>query len=72
MTVPGQPAPGSWVSVYGVPALIAALSLAGLLSALLLGDLGRTFSWIAVGLPVLIVFAALVRSVLRRNKVSAS
>jgi hypothetical protein len=72
MIVPDQPARGSWVTVYRVPALIAAISLAGLLSALLLDDLGRMFSWIAVGLPVLIVFAALVRSVLGRNKISAS
>jgi hypothetical protein len=41
-----------WLKVFGAPIVIGALSLAGLLSALLAGDLGRYFSWFGVGLPI--------------------
>jgi hypothetical protein len=43
---------GRWFGVFGGPIIIGVLSLAGLLSALLLGDAGRVFSWIAVGCPI--------------------
>ena len=43
---------GGWFGVFGGPIVIGALSLAGLLSALLLGDIGRVFSWGAVGCPI--------------------
>jgi len=43
---------GSWRSVYGSPLLIGALSIAGLLTALLSEGPGRYFSWIALGTPV--------------------
>jgi hypothetical protein len=43
-----------WLRVYGAPIVIGVLSLAGLLSALLAGDLGRYFSWFGVGLPIAI------------------
>jgi hypothetical protein len=44
----------NWRTVYGAPILIGLLSLAGLVSALLFGKLGRYFSWIAVGWPILL------------------
>jgi hypothetical protein len=44
----------NWLTVYGVPILIGLLSLSGLLSALLLDEAGRYFSWIAVGSPVIL------------------
>jgi hypothetical protein len=44
-----------WIGVFGVPLIVGVLSLAGLLAALLAGDLGRYFSWIAVALPAVIV-----------------
>ena len=44
-----------WTGVFGAPLIVGALSLAGLLAALLAGDFGRYFSWIAVALPVAIV-----------------
>ena len=43
-----------WLRVIGAPIVIGVLSLTGLLSALLAGDLGRYFSWFGVGLPVAI------------------
>jgi hypothetical protein len=43
---------GNWFGVFGGPIVIGVLSMAGLLSALLLGDGGRVFSWIAVGCPI--------------------
>jgi hypothetical protein len=43
---------GNWRTVYGGPLLIAVLSVAGLLTALLSEGAGRYFSWIAVGAPV--------------------
>jgi hypothetical protein len=49
MTKAGQ---GHWLRVFGAPIVIGALSLAGLLSALLAGDVGRWFSWIALALPL--------------------
>jgi hypothetical protein len=45
----------TWWRVFGLPIIIGALSLGGLLSALLAGDVGRYFSWLALGIPVLIV-----------------
>jgi hypothetical protein len=47
-----------WLRVFGAPIVIGALSLIGLLSALIAGDLGRYFSWFAVGLPVAIAIWA--------------
>jgi hypothetical protein len=43
-----------WLRVFGAPIMVGVLSLAGLLSALLAGDLGRYFSWFGVGLPIAI------------------
>jgi hypothetical protein len=43
-----------WLRVFGAPIVIGVLSLTGLLSALLAGDLGRYFSWFGVGLPIAI------------------
>jgi hypothetical protein len=45
----------NWRTVYGVPILTGLLSLAGLVSALLFGETGRYFSWIAVGWPILLM-----------------
>jgi hypothetical protein len=45
----------TWWRVFGAPIVIGVLSLGGLLSALLAGDVGRYFSWFALGIPVVIV-----------------
>ena len=45
---------GNWQTVYGGPLLLGVLSIAGLLTALLSEGVGRYFSWIAVGAPVVI------------------
>jgi hypothetical protein len=44
----------AWLRVFGAPIVIGVLSLAGLLSALLAGDIGRYFSWFALGVPLAI------------------
>lgn len=41
-------------TVFGAPLIIAALTLAGLLAGLLLGDTGRHLCWPLVGSPVLV------------------
>jgi hypothetical protein len=46
--------PATWLDVFGVPIAIGVLSVAGLLSALLSGGLGRIFSWVAVSSPVVV------------------
>jgi hypothetical protein len=51
------------------PIFIAALSLAGLLSALLLSEIGRYFSWIAIGFPVVVSLFAFVQYIFRRNRI---
>lgn len=43
-----------WLRVFGAPIMIGVLALAGLLSALLAGDIGRYFSWFGVGVPVVV------------------
>ncbi|QPF87211.1 hypothetical protein IC762_13360 [Bradyrhizobium genosp. L] len=43
-----------WIGVFGAPIVLGILSLAGLLAALLYDDVGRYFSWLAVGAPVLV------------------
>jgi len=45
---------GNWWTVYAGPLLLGLLSIAGLLTALLSEGVGRYFSWIAVGAPVVI------------------
>ena len=51
----------NWRTVFGLPIVIGLLSLAGLTSALLLGELGRYFCWIAVGSPVILLSWLLVQ-----------
>jgi hypothetical protein len=45
----------NWRSAFGAPVVIGLLSLSGLLSALLFDGIGRYFSWIAVGTPIILV-----------------
>ncbi|MDB5563733.1 MAG: hypothetical protein JWP84_299 [Tardiphaga sp.] len=58
---PRHPRHGNWIAVFGLPIVIGVLSLAGLLSALLFNELGRIFSWFAVGLPLAITAWVYVR-----------
>jgi hypothetical protein len=53
--------PPRWTHVFGAPIIIAVLTMCGLLAALLLGDVGRYFSWLAVAAPVAIVAWAWLR-----------
>jgi hypothetical protein len=55
----------NWRTVFGVPIIISLLSLTGLLSALLFGEIGRYFSWMAVGSPVILTAWLFVRRLLR-------
>jgi hypothetical protein len=57
----------TWFGVFGIPIAIGVLTLAGLLSALLLGQPGRIFSWLAVGLPVAVSAWFLLRSMARNS-----
>ena len=41
-----------WLRVFGAPLVIGVLTLAGLVSALLLGDVGRVFAWVALSVPL--------------------
>jgi hypothetical protein len=62
MEVSGKPhAVASWRTVFGIPIVIGLLSLAGLISALLFGQLGRYFSWIAVGSPIILLLWLLIQ-----------
>jgi FtsH-binding integral membrane protein len=66
MTISGspnnKPEPArNGLRVFGVPIVIGVLSLAGLLAALLLGDAGRYFAWVALGLPLAIIVWAFFR-----------
>ena len=45
----------NWRTVFGVPIMIGLLSLSGLLSAFLFDEIGRYFSWLAVGAPIILV-----------------
>jgi hypothetical protein len=45
----------NWRTVFGLPLVIGLLSLTGLISALLFDELGRYFSWIGVGSPIIIL-----------------
>ena len=62
MEVSGKPhAVTSRRTVFGIPIVIGLLSLAGLISALLFGQLGRYFSWIAVGSPIILLLWLLIQ-----------
>lgn len=50
----------NWRNVYGAPILIGVLSLCGLASALLFGEIGSYVAWIGVGSPIFIVSYVLV------------
>ncbi|WGR92729.1 hypothetical protein MTX26_22430 [Bradyrhizobium sp. ISRA443] len=54
-----------WIAVFGAPIVLGVLSLAGLLAALLFGDVGRYLSWLAVGAPVPVIAWAWLRLKLR-------
>jgi hypothetical protein len=55
MILSGKPVDApNWRTVYGIPIVIGLLSLAGLVAALLFGGIGRYFSWIAVGSPIVL------------------
>jgi hypothetical protein len=54
----------NWRAVFGVPMMIGLLSLSGLFSALLFDEIGRYFSWLAVGAPIIIVARLLVKRLL--------
>jgi amino acid permease len=56
MSVSGKPgrAP-NWRSVFAMPLIIGLASAAGLLAALLLGEIGRYLAWLAVGSPIITV-----------------
>ena len=43
-----------WIRVFGAPVVIAVLTLAGLLAALLFCETGRYLSWISVASPMMI------------------
>jgi hypothetical protein len=62
MSFSGKPrrAP-NWRAVFGAPLIVGFASLAGLLAALLLGEIGRCLSWLAVGSPVIVVAWLLAR-----------
>jgi hypothetical protein len=51
----------NWRTVFGLPIVIGLLSLTGLISALLFGELGRYFCWIAVGSPIILLSWLLVQ-----------
>jgi uncharacterized membrane protein YjjP (DUF1212 family) len=46
--------PGSFRFIWGVPIVLAVLTLAGLLAALLGEGVWRGFAWIAIAIPVLV------------------
>lgn len=45
----------NWRNVYGAPIAVGVLSLSGLASALLFGEVGSYFAWVAVGSPIFVV-----------------
>ena len=47
-----------WIRVFGAPILLAALTVTGLLAALLWGDIGRYVAWVTVGSPVVVILWA--------------
>ena len=51
----------NWRSVFAVPLIIGLASAGGLLAALLLGEIGRYFAWLAVGSPIVAVTWLLAR-----------
>jgi len=65
MNLPDKPvAAPNWRTVFGVPIMIGLLSLSGLVSALLFDEIGRYFSWLAVGAPIILVAWLLVKRLL--------
>jgi hypothetical protein len=46
--------PRGWIRVFGAPIVIAVLTIAGLLAALLFGETRRYLSWISVASPMMI------------------
>jgi hypothetical protein len=42
------------IGVFGAPIVIAVLTLAGLLAALLFDEFGRYFSWLALASPLVV------------------
>ncbi|WP_375409306.1 hypothetical protein [uncultured Methylobacterium sp.] len=53
--------------VFAVPALIAVLTVAGLLSALLVEEIGQPVSWLALTVPLLILAWCVCRFAMKRR-----
>ncbi|WP_200944178.1 hypothetical protein [Methylobacterium sp. Leaf399] len=53
--------------VFAIPALVALLTVAGLLSALLFEEAGPPISWLALGVPLLLLAWHLLRFARRRR-----
>ncbi|WP_456620152.1 MULTISPECIES: hypothetical protein [unclassified Bradyrhizobium] len=54
-----------WIRVFAAPILLAAVTVTGLMAALLWGPVGQYVAWVTVGAPVLVIAGVWVR---RRTK----
>ena len=53
--------PRLWIRVFGAPILLAVVTVAGLLAALMWSDHGRYVAWMTVGAPLAVVLWAWLR-----------
>lgn len=61
-----------WMQVIAAPILLAAMTLAGLVAALLWGEIGRCVAWVTVGAPVAVIAGVPLRRALTKRRNSAS
>ena len=57
-----------WIGVLGVPVLLACLTVAGLLAALLWGEISRYVAWMTVGSPLLVILRVWLRRMAKKYR----
>jgi hypothetical protein len=61
-----------WIRGFAAPILLAAMTLAGLVAALLWGEIGKCVAWVTVGAPIAVIAGVLLRRALTKRRNSAS
>lgn len=58
---PPKRAPAPLLKIFAIPALLAALSMFGLIAALLGNNLYDVLAWIALAIPLFVIVAMMLR-----------
>jgi hypothetical protein len=61
-----------WIPVFAAPILLAAMTVTGLLAALLWGGIGKCVAWVTVGAPIAVITGVWLRCTVTKRRNSAN